>query len=278
MRRARACGPALVLALALGVPCQGQQAPATPRWTWPRASVEIPQRQQTAVAPVGAALSSLVLPGAGQHRLGQARRWVYLGVEVTAWIVHFERGRRGADLRDRYRDLAWAEARIQGTTRVDGDFSYYETLSYWVRSGAFDGDAATSGVQPETDALAYNGFIWERARAIFFPVGQVVGVGDPVYAQALAYYQANAYGTELLWDWSGSPDGQARLGALIGRSDDRFRQATAALGAVLLNHFVSAVDAYVSARARIPAPARVRIVPDAAGHGVWLHVRLPVGP
>lgn len=221
---------------------------------------------------------SLLLPGAGQHVLGQDRKWVYAALEVVGWVVFFERRGAGNDYRDRYRDFAWERARIQGTQRVDGDFDYYETLTHWTASGLFDADASQSGVQPETDPSTYNGSIWALASQIFIPGGGPVPETDPAYQSALEYYTERAYGTAFLWDWSGSPGGRQELGELIEATDDRFRQATTALGAVIANHVVSAVDAYLSARGR-SAPARLGFTPAPhVGRGAWSAVlSVPVG-
>ena len=208
-------------------------------------------------------LLSLVLPGAGQHALGQDRKWLYLGLEVAGWVVYAERSASGRDYRDRYRDFAWEQGRIQNGPRLDGDFDYYERLSKWTRSGAFDADPSAPGVQPELDGSTYNGAIWTLASQIYLPPGQPVPETDPAYQSALAYYQLRAYATGLLWDWSASPAGQQELGRLIESSDSRFRQATTALGAVIVNHLLSAGDAYLSARGRAN-PLRLRLVPASA--------------
>lgn len=273
MRALQVWGP--VLSVVLALPAQAQQA--RPDWAWRQrpAPLAVEPRIQGSMAQGGNAVASLVLPGAGQHRLGQTRKWAYLAVEATAWALFFERRHRVGDLRDRYRDLAWTAARIQGPTRVDGDFEYYETLSQWLRSGTFDQDPARGGVQPEPDPTAFNGSIWERARAIFFPAGQQVVEGDPAYSSALGFYEANAYGSAFLWDWSTNPGAQGELRDLIRGSDDRFRQATAALGAVLFNHVVSAVDAYVSGRPSAGREPRVQMVPVGSGHEIVVVVRVP---
>jgi hypothetical protein len=131
---------------------------------------------------------------------------------------------------------------------VDGPFAYYETLSMWVRSGAFDADPDAEGVP--TDPM------------------------DASYRRALDYYRDRAYGTAFLWDWSGRDEDRLTLGGLIRRSDDRFRQATAALGAVLANHVLSGVDAYVSARLRHPSEVRLAPWTERPGSGWTLTLRL----
>ena len=66
------------------------------------------------------------------------------------------------------------------------------------------------------------------------------------YQRALAYYVGRAYGSDFLWDWSPAPEEHATFDDLITQSDDRFRQATTTIGAIIANHLISAVDAYVS--------------------------------
>ena len=219
---------------------------------------------------------SAVLPGAGQHVLGQQRKWVYLALEIGGWAFFAERRHAGGEYRDRYRDYAWDNARLQSGGRVDGDFDYYETLTHWGRSGAFDRDAGAVGVQPELDPTAYNGSIWDLAARIFLPGGVGSGETDPGYPSALAYYVERAYGPELLWDWSGAPGAQAEFSRLLDVSDSRYRQATTLLGLVIANHLLSAVDAYRSA-GRSPA-AQLRLVPGelpGVTWGVQLTLRTP---
>jgi hypothetical protein len=212
------------------------------------------------------ALSAL-LPGAGQHVLHQDRKWLYLALELGAWGFFLERRHAGDEYRDRYRDFAWDNARFQTGGRTDGDFAYYETLTHWARSGAFDRDGGSSGVQPELDGATYNGSVWDLAAGLFLPGGPGSGEGDPGYPSALAYYTARAYGPEMLWDWSGAPGAQAEFSRLVDVSDSRFRQATTLLGIVIANHLLSAVDAYISAGGA--PPARLRIVPAALPGTTW---------
>ena len=220
------------------------------------------------------ALLSLALPGAGQLREGQDRGWAYLALEAAGWAVWAERRHRAGELRTRYRDLAWEEGRIQRGSRSDGDFPYYERLATWERSGAFDADPSREGLQPEMDPATYNGSIWRLAQGLFLPPGPVDPT-SPGYGQALAYYRERAYGEAFLWDWSGNPASQDELGDLIEASDDRFRQATVVLGAVLANHLASAVDAWLSTSLDIDH-TELRVHPTVYGPpGAWslsLHI------
>ena len=218
--------------------------------------------ESLAPTPGRAGLRSLLLPGSGQLAQGRRRGWAFVGIELIGLAAYLDRGRDARDLRDQYRDFAWVNGRVQGALRIDGDFDYYEALSKWDRSGAFDSDSGVGGVQPEVDPSAFNGLIWLRATGIF-SVDPSAGPGDARYDRALAYYNERAYGTQFLWDWTGVPGSRSAYAALIQSSDDRFRQASHALGLVLVNHLVSAIDAYVSARSGLLV--ETRIVPGSGG-------------
>ena len=232
-----------------------------------------PYREEPATGPASHTLLSLAVPGLGQHRQGKSRKWIFAGLEVAAWAIYFERRSAGGALRNDYQDFAWQEGRIQSGMRVDGDFNYYETLSKWNRSGAFDRDEGQSGLQPEEAPATFNGTIWLRAQGIF--LGDGGQPGDPGFAQALEYYEARAYQTEFLWDWSDSPDGQTRLGGLISESDSRFAQATTAIGIVIANHLASAIDAFLGSRGMAP-PASIDFAPRRVFGGLGWSARLSV--
>lgn len=217
-------------------------------------------------------LRSLAVPGWGQWVLGQRRSAVYAAAEAALWVVWAERRAGAGDLRNRYRDLAWVTARGGTGPRRDGDWSYYETLTKWIRSGAFDRDPVTPGIQPEEDPSTFNGSVWSLARAIHLGGGGG-GPGDPRYAAAVAWYGERAYGDGFLWDWTGREGALAEFRELIGGSDRRFRQATTALGAVLANHLLSAADAFLSSRT--PAVPSARVAPAfATPTGVGVHLVL----
>ncbi|MHB1194818.1 MAG: hypothetical protein ACYC6F_17465 [Longimicrobiales bacterium] len=251
-RRARRPAALVGLALALLAPPAASQAGA------PRALV-----------PASAAARSLVAPGWGQWAQGQRRGVAYAAAEVLLWALWVERRDAGGDLRGAYRDLAWRTGRIPAGERRDGPWDYFEALSKWTRSGAFDRDATAPGLQPEEDPLTFNGSVWALARGIHFGGGSPAP-GDPKHDAALAWYRERAYADGFLWDWSGREGDMTEYRGLIRRSDDRFREATWALGGVVGNHLLSAADAFVSAR--IPGSAELRLVaPDAwTGAAPWL--------
>ena len=195
--------------------------------------------------------SSLVVPGLGQYRLG-ARRWiVYAGLEVLSGFLYVDSRADARELRAAYRDFAWERARLGlgGVPRQDGSFEYYETLSKWARSGAWDADPALDGLQPEDDPGTFNGSIWALAAGIY-ALDPAALEDSPGYVRALDYYRERAYGPSFLWQWP-SGDDQSRFGSLIAGSDERFRDARRALWMLVANHLLSSLDAFVTARLRV---------------------------
>jgi hypothetical protein len=218
------------------------------------------------VSPAIATGASLILPGTGQLLLGKPRWAAYAGLEIAGWLIHLDRTRAGHRLRNQYLDVAWMVARSASPQpRLEGDWEYYERIGSWPRSGRFDADATRAGVQPEIDTKSFNGATWELARDLYLAEG--AGEGSPSYLKALDYYQKRAYAAELAWDWTGKEEGLARYRSLISQSDESLRTATVVLGAVVANHLLSAVDAFVSSH--VPA------VPLSAHAGVAV---LPTGP
>lgn len=209
-----------------------------------------PDVRGTLSTPAGAFAASLVLPGAGQAALG-LKRWVAYGLlEAGLWGMHLEARADVRSLRSRYRDLAWEEARdASPEPRQDGDWGYYETMSRYLASGTYDSDLESEGLQPETADGTYNGSVWALAQALYLPSG-TGGPGSPGYDRALAYYREHAAGAAFLWSWVGKEGALERFRDLIRESDDEARMESLALGLVLANHLVSAVDAFVVARMR----------------------------
>jgi hypothetical protein len=249
----------LAVTLATALPVSGQ-GPVDTRFSLPA-----PPAPEVLRTPTGAALASLALPGAGQAALG-ARRWAaYALIEVAAWAVRLNAIGERRDATNGYRDVAWTVARepLHSLPRQDGSWGYYETMSHYVSSGGYDLDAGP-GFQPETDESTYNGYVWGLARSIYLPSG-VGGPGTAGYDDAVAYYEGHAAGPAFLWSWQDHPEDLDRFRSLIDEADDAARTARAALGAVLANHLVSAVDALITAR-------------GIAGGGVHLESRIMVEP
>ena len=211
-----------------------------------------PQSLQPSIPGPGRAfLFSAVVPGLGQRTMGEHRWIAYAAGEAWAWIQFLRRRRDGHALQRRYRDLAWLVARrVSSGRRVDGKFEYYEAMTQYLSSGAYDADPETSGVQPELDPETYNGSMWILAKQIFFlddpevPVDQ----SSPQYQDALRYYRSRAYGQDFAWNWGANSLEQGEFSALIKASDERFRRSTTMIGVILANHLLSAVDALVTGR------------------------------
>ena len=199
-------------------------------------------------------LSSLLVPGLAQYRQG-ARRWiVYAGVEVLFLVRYLDARSDTRDLRAAYRDFAWAMARrgFSADPRRDGDFEYYERLSKWASSGAWDADPQRDGIQPEDDPATYNGSVWALAAEIYNL--DPADPGQAAYARALQYYRERGYGPDLLWQWQSGSGDQDEFRTLITRSDRRARDTRLALWVVTANHLLSAVDGFVTARLTASPP------------------------
>lgn len=222
--------------------------------TFSTADLDEPEAQsieERTPTPGRAFLLSAVVPGMGQKRLGQ-NRWVgYVAVELWAWIQYFGKRQEGRDLQRKYKDLAWLVARRVSTgPRVDGDFEYYEAMTQYSASGAFDTSPEEIGVQPEEDPETHNGSIWALAREIFFldDPGYPVDPGSDHFQKALRFYMSRAYESNHAWNWSDNVLQQAEFSELIRLSDENLRRGTTMVGVIIANHLLSSVDALVTGR------------------------------
>ena len=216
-------------------------------------------------------LSSLLLPGLGQYRLG-TRRWLaYAGLEALSAFLYLDNRGEARDLRAAYRDFAWEAARagVSGEARRDGDFIYYEVLSKWRASGAWDADPNRAGVQPEGDPSTYNGSVWALAAEIF-AVDPAAPDESPGFGRALDYYREHGYAPPFLWAWREDSGDRTRFGGLIASSDEHFKDARRALGILVANHVLSALDGLVT--------ARLDGVPGTGAVGLNISVRTPGDP
>lgn len=216
---------------------------------------------------LAAAAASALVPGAGQLWQGRGRWVAFLALEAVGVGIHLDARAAGRRFRRAYRDLAWEEARGAPLPRIDPDFEYFERLTRWTRSGRYDADPATPGLQPERDPTSYNGAQWKLAADIHLDGDLEAGPGTAGYDEALLFYRGRAYEESLTWDWSGAPGEQLRFGRLIEDSDERFQRATLALTLVAANHVLSAIDAFVAGRSGRPPPVSVRLLPGSGAHG-----------
>lgn len=185
---------------------------------------------------------------------GRSRGLVALAVE--AWLIaRVVAWDRKADREaQEYRDLAFDIARRSFTNvRQDGPFEYYESMEKFVESGVYDLDAGP-GFAPETDTTTFNGSLWLLARRTFFANPDSAPPPDsPAFIGALAFYRTRAVADDFRWSWRNAQLEQDAFRGTIRASDEAYRQRTNFMGALILNHLASAVDAFLSARGRRPA-------------------------
>lgn len=259
---------AVALATMLAVPAAAQEVPAridraAPSFAAPAPApgpALFPAARAVAKPWVRPVLSALV-PGSGQLLGGQPRGIVYLAVEALLVSRAVAAGQRGRTERAQYRALAYDVARRGfSSLRIDGPFEYYETMEKFVESGNYDLDPG-AGFTPETDTTTFNGFTWALARRTFF--ANPDSAPDPAsvaWNSAIAFYASRAVGPNFRWSWRGARLEQDVFRGAIRASDDAFRERTNLMGALVLNHLASAIDALISARAgrHIPAVPRMR--------------------
>ena len=196
--------------------------------------------------------ASAVLPGAGQARLGQDRFVGYMAVEGFLWIRYLTDRRAGTDARNAYRDMALRVSRAGfAGPKPQGNFEYYERMEHWIASGVYDSDPGT-GFVPETDTTTFNGKMWSIARTTYWSDPKTPPpVGSAQYEAALRFYRQNAVTPEFEWSWRNAPLHQDVYRRNVRASNDGFRHAAQDIGAVIANHVLSTVDAYISLRLRL---------------------------
>ena len=231
----------------------------------------VPLLKRPWVRPIG----SLLVPGSGQLAGGQSRGLVYLAAEL--WIVSraIESGRSGRQQAGQFRALLFDVARKQfSPIRVDGPWEYYEAAEKFVESGVFNANFG-GPFAPESDTSTFNGSLWLLARRTFFvnPDSIPAPLSAP-YQAAIRFYIAHAVTDQLRYSWRGARLEQDVYRSQIRASDDALRARTNYLGALVLNHLVSAVDALISLRlgSRPAAMPRVSVQPGQAGADVLVFV------
>lgn len=195
------------------------------------------------------ALMSLLVPGSGQVLAGQERGAIYLVAEAFLLTRLISERNEGNRERNRYRALALnVSRRAFGGAETDTVFEYYDKMGKFKESGPFS-TAVDGTLVPPTELDTFNGSIWDLARRTFLqnPDGPF-DVDSDEYRRALAFYRLRAIGPNFSWSWrnAGLELDLFRLG--IKDSDDAFRRASSQLGALVANHLLSAVDAFISYR------------------------------
>jgi hypothetical protein len=195
-------------------------------------------------------LASLVLPGSGQLLAARDRGVLALAAEVWFVARALAWSRQGRQMRGQFQTLAFEVARAPFVaTRVDGPWDYYETMSHFVESGAYNQSAVPGTFTPETDTLTFNGAMWLLARRNYFEnPDSAPPPSDPRFQSALAFYRQRAFGDAFRWSWK---DARLEMGVYrqtIHGSDNAYRAAASYVGALLANHLSSFVDAFIMTR------------------------------
>ncbi len=196
-----------------------------------------------------APVASLILPGAGQVLLRQDRFVAYFAVEAWAMLEFVNQRTEARRQQNRYRALARDVARtLYGPPFPMGTWAYYESMEHFLESGVFD-RLPGGEVDPDINTDTYNGAMWLLARTTYWNDPDLApSEGSAEYRRALNFYLDRAVRPEYRWSWRGAQLEQDLYIRTIRRSNTSFRGARAALGMVLANHLLSAVDAFVTLR------------------------------
>jgi hypothetical protein len=216
-----------------------------------------------------APVASLLLPGGGQALLRQDRFVAYLSLEAWAVLEVANQRTEARRQRNRYRALARDVARaLYGPTFPVGTWAYYESMEKYVESGVFD-RLPGGEVDPDLNPDTFNGAMWLLARRTFWTDPNIPPAASTAeYRRAMNFYLDRAVRPEYRWSWRAAQLEQDLYVRTIRRSNTAFREARAALGIVLANHLLSAVDAF--------ATLRVEGLEGVGGRGVAIRGVLPI--
>ena len=158
-------------------------------------------------SPLLAGVLSALIPGSGQLLQGDQRGWVYLGVEVAAWWSYLAVHAAGAQSEEDYRQFADAS----------WDWQRYESVT-----------DCGSGLGPVN---------YDEEHA---------ALEEAYQSSPEQYYQDIADQDVYACGWEEQSQ-RAAYRSMIEESDQLYSAATWVVGAVVLNHAVSAIDAAKSA-------------------------------
>lgn len=197
-------------------------------------------------------LSSTLLPGLGQIRLGQNRFVAYLAVEGYA-LLGWASGQ--AAVRREVRTFR-ALARDVGRAFVDGNqaigsWDYYESMEKFIESGVYDRTLGTGVFSPENDLETFNGNVWLKARQLNWSNPDVEPPRNSAeYQLAKSYYDSLSVKANFRWSWRNAQLEWDDYRQSIRRKNDASREARHYLALVAVNHLLSTVDAFVTLRLR----------------------------
>jgi hypothetical protein len=164
-----------------------------------------------------AAGASALLPGLGQKYAGRdTRAAVFFVAEAAIWTLFTVYRVQGEIREDRYIEFAGVNA--GAPSGEDGD--YYEHIGFW-------------------NSLEQWQDIVRRDARTLFP--------DDPSAQAEYFEQNKLYDQSESWAWA-DDETRTRYRVLRSRSEGAYHNARLALGAALLNRFVSVIDAVALTR------------------------------
>ena len=208
--------------------------------------------------------ASAAFPGAGQAMLGLDRFIPYAALEAYEWSQFAAHSRESSLLRNDYRNLSARVARSAFTIVFPvGNWDYYERMEHFIDSGVLE--VIPGGVlDPEPDTTTYNGSVWLLARRTYWrDVNAPPDTNTREWKLAAEFYLRRAYGEPFRWSWRNAQLEYDEYHRLIRRSNDSNRKSLQDLGAILANHVLSTVDAYVTVR------IRRRPVSSAGGSQGW---------
>ena len=197
-----------------------------------------------------APLASALVPGLGQARLHKDRFVAFMAAEAFLILQYSKATSDARENATNFREIARevARRRFPGTHPDTAAWKYYETMEKYLESGAYSLPGNGSTI-PETDASTYNGAQWVQARQLFgVPLDDPDARLHPNYARALARYEANAVQPAYGWSWRNAQLEQDLYKRTIASSNAAYRRATGDLIALIANHVISAVDAFVTVR------------------------------
>ena len=209
-------------------------------------------RRGIADSPTLVTVASAILPGLGQAMMHQRRSFAYFLLEAAGIGFYVRENRDGVRQRERYRDISQTVARAPfSPTGPRGNWDYYERMEKYAASGVFD--AVVGGqIDPEADPETYNGSVWLLARQTYWrdPNTSPPSTAEE-YQAAIKFYTDRAVTADFRWSWLGEPEAFQQYRSAIAASNSSFKSAEKTVSLILANHFLSAVDAYVSVQARV---------------------------